>query len=441
LGFHGGFSALRWWRRNEGFEWREYVKTTVLVRRRQRRAKIDAAKVAAVEGVKDAGRKGLAAGAAGAEAAGQAALKAARVAAEGAAGGAETGLALLVRSISAVRDRIAAVSGPINTRLAARPVSIALAITSLFSGTASLIRSAQFGLDQDAILLGSVAFVSLTAWLWPRLFTTGPDAADDWAVRTERAVAMAGRAQPYWPFAVASVAAVTGLWLATPLVKAWVAGDRALKEEPADEVAGEAGNVVEGPARAAGTGLLKIGRNFVRLEGIAMLDEGQKCLRHDGSSFECGATARRSLDRLLRSTRTVRCSLSGETDGIRTGQCSAGRLDIAARLVEQGFAFSDGGLFSSYATDEAAAKSSNAGLWAGLPEHPEEWRERVFREAAREAPGNCPIKALVQSGRKIYSLPHQPDYQRVTVREKRGDRWFCSEADAQREGFTARIAK
>jgi endonuclease YncB( thermonuclease family) len=312
-----------------------------------------------------------------------------------------------------------------------------LAITSLFSGTGFVIRSAQFGLDRDALLLGAVAFVSVSAWLWPRLFSTRPDAADDWAVRTERAVAMADRAQPYWPLAAASVAAALGLWLASPLVKTWVASDPASKNSPAGNFAGDAGNVVEGQARAAGPGLLKVGRTLVRLEGIRMLDEEQTCSRSGGSFFDCGTAAKRYLEKLLRGSRTVRCSIAGESNGIRSGQCSAGGVDIGARLVSQGFAFTDGGLFAGYAAEETAAKTSNAGLWDGEPERPDEWRERVFREAAKDAPGNCPIKGRVQSGRKTYSLPHQLGYARITIREKRGDRWFCSEADAQSAGFQA----
>ena len=45
-----------WRKRNEGFEWREYVRTTILVRRQERRQKLHDAKDAAVFGVKQAGR-------------------------------------------------------------------------------------------------------------------------------------------------------------------------------------------------------------------------------------------------------------------------------------------------------------------------------------------------------------------------------------------------
>src|SRR6185437_2962943 len=54
-----------WRRRSEGFEWREYVRTTVLVRRADRQRRIDDARVAAVEKVKHAADAGAEAGRAG----------------------------------------------------------------------------------------------------------------------------------------------------------------------------------------------------------------------------------------------------------------------------------------------------------------------------------------------------------------------------------------
>src|SRR6185312_766890 len=52
-----------WRRRSEGFEWREYVRTTILVRRADRQRRVEDVRVAALEKVKharDAGRAGAA---------------------------------------------------------------------------------------------------------------------------------------------------------------------------------------------------------------------------------------------------------------------------------------------------------------------------------------------------------------------------------------------
>ena len=62
---------LGWRKRNDGFEWREYVRTTILVRRRNRRDRLGEAGMAAVGGLKAAGERGAHAGAKGAQALGR----------------------------------------------------------------------------------------------------------------------------------------------------------------------------------------------------------------------------------------------------------------------------------------------------------------------------------------------------------------------------------
>ena len=51
-----------WQKRNDGFEWHKYVRTTIKLKREDRRRRIDHARSAAVEGLKGAGRAGFAAG-------------------------------------------------------------------------------------------------------------------------------------------------------------------------------------------------------------------------------------------------------------------------------------------------------------------------------------------------------------------------------------------
>ena len=60
-----------WRKRNDGFEWREYVRTTILVRRRNRRERVGEVAKDAVHNLKAAGQRGAAAGAVGAQALGR----------------------------------------------------------------------------------------------------------------------------------------------------------------------------------------------------------------------------------------------------------------------------------------------------------------------------------------------------------------------------------
>ncbi|HSS87207.1 MAG TPA: hypothetical protein VLL30_25955, partial [Reyranella sp.] len=65
-----------WRKRNDGFEWREYVRTTILVRRRNRRDRVGEVAKDAVHNLKAAGQRGAAAGAVGAQALGRGAAAA-----------------------------------------------------------------------------------------------------------------------------------------------------------------------------------------------------------------------------------------------------------------------------------------------------------------------------------------------------------------------------
>jgi hypothetical protein len=172
-----------------------------------------------------------------------------------------------------------------------------------------------------------------------------------------------------------------------------------------------------------------------------MLDFSQTCRRADGSTWNCGAAAEKQFDKLTRNRRPLRCEITGEADGIRNGTCELDGKDLAADLVRQGLAFAEGSLWSSYSAQQSEAQEAKAGLWAGEPERPDAWRDRLFAVAAAGAPGGCPIKGRIQSGRRTYLLPHSADYPRITIREERGDRWFCSAEEAEAAGFQARDAK
>jgi hypothetical protein len=91
---------------------------------------------------------------------------------------------------------------------------------------------------------------------------------------------------------------------------------------------------------------------------------------------------------------------------------------------------------------EEAARAEGIGIWQGPAEPPWEWRRRqqtrVATVASGPAPEGCNIKGNINSaGVKIYHTPASPWYKRTTVNESRGQRWFCSEAEARAAGWRA----
>jgi hypothetical protein len=99
---------------------------------------------------------------------------------------------------------------------------------------------------------------------------------------------------------------------------------------------------------------------------------------------------------------------------------------------------------------EEAARAEGRGIWQAPTEAPWDWRrqrsnlplrpQRLDRSvaSAQAAPNNCAIKGNINSvGVRIYHTPASPWYAQTTVNESRGQRWFCSEAEARAAGWRA----
>jgi len=155
-----------------------------------------------------------------------------------------------------------------------------------------------------------------------------------------------------------------------------------------------------------------------------------------------------------------------------------GDENINGWLVQQGHAWA----YRQYLDDEeycvweASARTRRQGLWT-LPatswHAPWEWRrvqrgdaggftdfsrETVERcigsmrrsrqpayETGRPGPlpstippsGSCLIKGNISQNGRIYHVPGSPSYESTKVEESKGERWFCSEAEAQAAGWRA----
>ena len=106
-------------------------------------------------------------------------------------------------------------------------------------------------------------------------------------------------------------------------------------------------------------------------------------------------------------------------------------------LVKEGFAHA-----SSYPPDikyqdlinsaQEEARSHNKGLWAGCQEG---------KSDTSQNQEGCVIKGNISfsTGEKIYHVPGQEYYDKTAVDESKGERWFCTEEEAQNAGW--RISK
>jgi len=192
---------------------------------------------------------------------------------------------------------------------------------------------------------------------------------------------------------------------------------------------------LQGRAEAIGGELVRVAGTTVRLAGIEAPERQQSC-GTGGKRTRCGAAAQAALGKLVNG-RTLACAVSGtDSAGHALATCTRGELDINGELVRQGHVFADTGMFASYSGLERQARDAKAGIWAaGDVERPAEFRAKAWDEAKRRAPDGCPIKGLVTGGARVYVLPWSPHYDRGRIQKARGERWFCSEREAEAAGF------
>jgi hypothetical protein len=97
--------------------------------------------------------------------------------------------------------------------------------------------------------------------------------------------------------------------------------------------------------------------------------------------------------------------------------------------------FANGGLMSGFGAIEQEARNQKIGIWRGESDRPADHRAKTWAAAQRAAPGGCPIKGQLVGADKRYVLPGSRDYDRVRIRPAKGERWFCTEQEAQAAGW------
>jgi endonuclease YncB( thermonuclease family) len=411
----------------DGFEWHKYVRTAVKLRREERRRRILEARRAAVQ---QAGAAGVAL-AAGSKAAGAAAFDGAR-AGLGVAGLIVQAAWNILATLAAIAwHYLAAAAAAAQRQLAVllRPLMEALARPKI-GGPAAIIgaialalgigRSSGAGLDREASIALAIGVVLVIAALPLLLKLSGIRLPQPHALGISRGAGLIA----------VGVAAVIG-------ALAWMASNgRTNLAGIASQLPLVGGTkALLGRAEAIGGDLVRVAGTAVRLAGIEAPELQQSC----GSGprrYRCGAAAQAALGKLVNG-RTLTCAVSGaDSAGRPLATCTRGGLDINGELVRQGHAFAGSGLFAGYAGLERQAREAKLGIWAASDvERPAEFRAKIWDEAKRRAPDGCPIKGLITGEGRVYVLPWSPDYDRGRIQKTRGERWFCSEREAEAAGF------
>lgn len=453
-----------WRRKRDGFEWHKYVRTTIKLRRNDRKRRVDEFKRQAARKAHEAGSAGAKAGHAGARWLFERIAQAGRTGWRGLAklpGLTYIGLGSLGRGCA----RILGAAGRhvlVGTRVCLRGLGRAVAWTArqlqrpgvapMLAGAA--IAAAVFGIARAilvsptdaqtltasafATILGALALIGmrgLPQFSSPRLnlprFSVGGrrrPIADMFGRLPGSSVRTAG-------FAAVGVAAVTAIayfgggmvWNATPNIGS-LASFRLIGTEPREKV--------NGRARAVSGDTLSVAGRLIRLEGIEAPELAQTCRNSRGRSWRCGRAAQRRLA-IMTGRKRVSCEIAETgTPRLYGGRCTISDTDIAESLVKTGYVFARSGVLgSTYGTAEAEARSAKLGVWRGANERPAAFREKRWAKAKQAAPSGCPIKGRIVRRAKVYVLPWSPGYVRARVSTRRGERWFCSENEAIAAGW------
>ena len=194
-----------------------------------------------------------------------------------------------------------------------------------------------------------------------------------------------------------------------------------------------------GQARVIDGDTVEIAGRHVRLEGIDAPEMAQTCSDRAGATWRCGRDAARALERLV-ADNDLTCEDKG-TDkyGRMLGVCFAGARDVNAEMVRRGFAWAFVKYSRSYVREEAEARGLNAGIWQGEAKPAWDYRAERWAGAEQAAPRGCAIKGNVSANGRIYHLPWSTWYGRVRIDERKGERWFCNEAEALAAGWRPAI--
>lgn len=184
---------------------------------------------------------------------------------------------------------------------------------------------------------------------------------------------------------------------------------------------------------------IDVGSTRVRLFGIDAPEHDQTCSSDERGEWACGQWVTREAAALF-AGRFARCT-SIETDryGRTVARCKVGDQDVARQLVQRGLAFAYRRYALDYDLDEKRAAVQARGLHASRVQSPEQFRAARSTASAGRQPvpdTGCAIKGNISSkGVRIYHMPGQRDYARTSIRLEKGERWFCTPAEAEEAGW------
>lgn len=206
---------------------------------------------------------------------------------------------------------------------------------------------------------------------------------------------------------------------------------------PLAALAVERGEPIVGVVRVIDGDTIDVGAVRIRLHGIDAPERDQPCTTTSGQNWACGDWVTRQVRDLFEGTQARCAQVDTDRYGRVVARCAARGRDIGQTLVQGGIAYAYRRYSTEYVAHEAAAEAANRGIHAFVLQSPARYRVTRIKGRLPNDP-NCQIKGNISSsGVRIYHLPGQAFYDRTGISAAKGERWFCSEAQARASGWRA----
>lgn len=182
-----------------------------------------------------------------------------------------------------------------------------------------------------------------------------------------------------------------------------------------------------------------VGGVRVRLHGIDAPEQDQTCTTEQGVPWACGAWVTDRVRALYQGRQATCRAVDRDRYGRIVARCTVAGADAGRRLVGEGLAFAYRRYSTEYVLDEKGAAVNDRGLHGSNVQSPAQFRrsQRAPDPAPAATPSGCAIKGNISpgSGEAIYHVPGQQHYDRTRISPEKGERWFCSEAEARAAGW------
>lgn len=183
---------------------------------------------------------------------------------------------------------------------------------------------------------------------------------------------------------------------------------------------------------------IHVGETKVRVHGIDAPEVDQTCVGTNGNPWMCGAFVQAEVYDLYHGKLADCEELDRDRYGRSVAKCYVDGQDIGENIVLNGWAEAYRQYSLDYDLAEKSAQIRAAGVWAGSMQSPSSYRAEQRIAPIQVAPTDgCIIKGNISGSGRIYHMPHNRDYTNTRINTDNGERWFCSEREAEQAGWRA----